>query len=86
MPGLRTCRGLWKKSSHEQFQEQMPFPKDAKINSQDSGYSTTQEAMFKFGQKIPPSPYLAISLSPQYAKTQNAPEAIVKLSSHEQVK
>jgi hypothetical protein len=71
--------------SNEQMQEQMPFPKEAKGNSQDSGYSTTPEAMVKFGQTIPPSPSLAISLSPQDAKTQNAPEDMVKLSSHEQV-
>jgi hypothetical protein len=67
------------------MQEQLPFPKDAKVNSQDSGYSTTPEAMIKFGQTIPPSPALVISLSPQDVKTQDAPEAMVKLSSHEQV-
>jgi hypothetical protein len=39
--------------SHEQMQEQMPFPKEAKGNYQDSGYSTTPEAMAKFGQTIP---------------------------------
>jgi hypothetical protein len=71
--------------SNEQMQEQMPFPKEAKGNSQYSGYSTTPEAMVKFGQMIPPSPTLAIGLSPQDAKTQDALEAMVKLSSHEQV-
>jgi hypothetical protein len=63
----------------------MPFPKEAKENSQDSGYITKPEAMVKFGQTIPPSPTLAISISPQDAKTQDFPEAMVKLSSHEQV-
>jgi hypothetical protein len=56
----------------------MPFPNEAKGNSQDSGNSTTLEAMEKIGQKIPPSPALAISLPPQDAKTQDAPEAMVK--------
>jgi hypothetical protein len=63
----------------------MHFPKEAKGNSQYSGYSTTPEAMVKFGQTIPPSPALAISISPQYSNTQDAPEAMVKSSSHEQV-
>jgi hypothetical protein len=72
-------------SSHEQMQEQMPFPKEAKGNSQDSGYSTTTEAMVKFGQTIPPSPALATSLFLQDAKTQDAPDAMVKFSSHEQM-
>jgi hypothetical protein len=70
---------------NEQMQEQMPFPKEAKGNSQDSGYSTTPDAMVKFGQTIPHSPALAISLSSQDAKTQDAPEAMVKFSSREQV-
>jgi hypothetical protein len=60
-------------SSHKQMQEHMPFPKEAKGNSQDSGYSTTQEAVVKFGQMTPTSSVLAISLFPQYAKTQDAP-------------
>jgi hypothetical protein len=72
-------------SSHEQVQEQMNLPKEAHGNYQDSGYSTTPEAMVKFGQTIPPSPALAISLSPQDANTQVAPEAMVKFYSHEQV-
>jgi hypothetical protein len=72
-------------SSNEQMQEHVPFPKEAKGNSQDSGYSTTPEAMVKFGQTIPPSPALDISLSPQDAKTQDAPEALVEFSSQEQV-
>jgi hypothetical protein len=63
----------------------MPFPKETKGNSQYSGYSTTPEAMVKFGQTIPPSPALAISISPQDTRTQYAPEAMVKFSSHEQV-
>jgi hypothetical protein len=71
--------------SNEQVQEQMAFPKEAKGNSQDSGYSTTPEDMVKFGQTIPPSPALAISLSHKDTRTQDAPEAMVKLSSHEQV-
>jgi hypothetical protein len=71
--------------SNEQMQELMPFPKETKVNSQDSGYSTTPEDMVKFGQMIPHSPALAISLSPQDARTQDAPEDMVKFSSHEQV-
>jgi hypothetical protein len=63
----------------------MPFTKEAKGNSQYLGYSTTPEAMVKFGQTIPPSPSLAISLSPQDANTQDALEAMVKFSSHKQV-
>jgi hypothetical protein len=39
--------------------------------------------MVKFGQTIPPYPALVISLFPQDAKTQDAPEAMVKFSSHE---
>jgi hypothetical protein len=66
-------------------QEQMYFPKEAKGNSQGSCYITTPDAMVKFGQTTPPSPSIAISLSPQDAKTQDAPEAMVKLSSHQQV-
>jgi hypothetical protein len=69
----------------EHFQEQMNFPKEEKGNSQDSGYNTAPEAMVKFGQTSPPSPALAISLFPQDAKTQDAPEAMVKLSSHEKL-
>jgi hypothetical protein len=71
-------------SSPEQVQEQMTCPKEAKGNSEDSGYSTAPEAMVKFGQMSPPSPALAISLFPD-SKTQDAPEATVKLSSLEQV-
>jgi hypothetical protein len=71
--------------SNEKMQEQMPFPKEAKGNSQDSGYSTMPEAMVKFGKTIPSSPALAISIYPQDAKTQDVPEAMIKLSSHEQV-
>jgi hypothetical protein len=73
-----------KVSSHEQVQEQMTFPKEEKVNYQDSGYSTAPEAMVKFEHMSPPSPALSISLFPQYAKTQDAPEAMVKLS-YEQV-
>jgi hypothetical protein len=72
-------------SSHEQLQEQLNFPKEAKVNSQDSGYSTAPEAMIKFGQTRPTSPAPAISLFPQDAKTQDAPEAMFKLSSHEKL-
>jgi hypothetical protein len=74
-----------KNSSREQVQEQMSFPKEAKGNSQDSGYSTTPEAMVKFGQMSHLSPALAIIISSQDAKTQDAPEAMVKFSSREQV-
>jgi hypothetical protein len=72
-------------SSHEQVQEQMTFPKEAKGNSQDSGYSTALEAMVKFGQMIPPYQALAIILFTQDARNQDAPEAMVKISSREQV-
>jgi hypothetical protein len=41
--------------------------------------------MVKFGQTIPPSPVLAIRISPQDSKTQDAPEAMVKLSYREQM-
>jgi hypothetical protein len=75
---------MGKVSSHAQMQEQMPFPKEEKGNYQDSGYSTTPEDMVKFGQTRTPSPDLAISLFTQYAKTQDAPEAMVELYSHEQ--
>jgi hypothetical protein len=63
----------------------MTFPKEAKGNSQYSGYSTAPEAMVKFGQMSPPSQALAISLITQDVRTQDAPEAMVKFSSHEQV-
>jgi hypothetical protein len=59
-------------SSCDQVQEQMTCPKESKGNSQDSSYSTTPEAMFKFGQTIPPSPALAISLITHNARTQDA--------------
>jgi hypothetical protein len=72
-------------SSHEQLQEQMTFPKEAKGNSQDSGYSTAPEAMVKFGQTSPPSQALAISLFTQDARTQDAPEDMVKFPSREQL-
>jgi hypothetical protein len=54
----------------------MTFPKEAKVNSQDSGYSTTLEAMVKFGQTIPPSPSLAISLITHDSRTKYALEAM----------
>jgi hypothetical protein len=69
--------------SHAKMQEHMPFPKEAKGNSKDSGYITTPEAMVKFGQTSPPSPALAISLFPQDAKTRDAPEDMVKLYYHD---
>jgi hypothetical protein len=72
-------------SSHEQLQEQMTFPKEATVNSQDSGYSTAPEAMFKFGQTSPPSQALSISLFTQDTRTQDALEAMVRFSSHEQL-
>jgi hypothetical protein len=76
---------MGKFSSNEQMQEQMHFPKKAKGNSQYAGYSTMPEAMVKFGQMIPPSSALASSLPPQDYKTQDELQALVKLSSHEQV-
>jgi hypothetical protein len=72
-------------SSHEQLQEQMTCPKEAQVNSQDSGYSNAPKAMVKFGQTSPPSQALAISLFTQDARTQDAPEAMGKLYSHEQL-
>jgi hypothetical protein len=67
----------------------MTCPKEEKGNSQDSSYITTPEDMVKFGQTTPPSPAPApapaISLVTQDAKIQDAPEAMVKLYSHEQV-
>jgi hypothetical protein len=41
--------------------------------------------MVKFGQTSPPSPSVAISLFPQDAKNQDAPENMVKLSSRKQL-
>jgi hypothetical protein len=38
-----------KKSSYEQLQEQMTFPKEANGSSQDPGYITGPEAMVQFG-------------------------------------
>jgi hypothetical protein len=76
---------MGKFSSHELVQVQMTCPKEAKGNSQDSGYSTAPEAMVKFGHMSPPSQSLAISIFTQYARTQDAPEAMEFFSSHEQV-
>jgi hypothetical protein len=76
---------MGKCSSYEQVQEQMTCPKEAKGNSQDSGYSTVPEAMVKCGQMRPPSQALAISLFTQDVRNQDAPEAMEKISSHEQV-
>jgi hypothetical protein len=76
---------MGKMSSHEQVQEQMTCPKEEKGNFQDSGYSTEPEAMFECGQMIPPSQALAISLITQVARTQDAPEAMGKFSSHAQM-
>jgi hypothetical protein len=63
----------------------MTCPKEEKVNSQDSGYSTVPEAMVQCGQMSPPSQDLAISLCPQDASIQDAPEAIGKFSSCEQI-
>jgi hypothetical protein len=63
----------------------MTFPKETKGNSQASGYSTALGAMVKFGKTSPPSQSLAIGLFTQDARTQDAPEAVVKFSSHEQL-
>jgi hypothetical protein len=60
---------MGKFSSHKQVQVQMTCPKEAKVNSQDSGYSTAPDAMVKFGQMIPPYQSLAISLFTQDART-----------------
>jgi hypothetical protein len=54
----------------------MTCTKEAKVNSQDSGYSTAPEAMAKFGQMRPPYQALAISLFTQDARTQDEPEAM----------
>jgi hypothetical protein len=56
----------------------MPFPKEAKGNSQDSGYGTTPEAMVEYGQTSPPSQALATSTFTQDARSQDAPEAMPK--------
>jgi hypothetical protein len=80
-----TPEAMGKFSSHEHVQEQMICPKEAKENSQDSGYSTAPEAMVKFEHMSPPSQALAISLFTQDARIQDAPEAMGKCSSHEQV-
>jgi hypothetical protein len=76
---------MGKISSHEQVQVQMTRPKEAKGNSQDSGYSTASEAMVKFGQMSPPSPSLAISLITHDARTQDAPKAMDFFCSNEQM-
>jgi hypothetical protein len=76
---------MGKFSSHEQLQEQMTFHKEAKVNSQDSGYSTAPEAMVKFGQTSPPSQALAIILFTQDGRNQDAPETMVKFPSREQL-
>jgi hypothetical protein len=57
----------------------MNFPKEAKGISQDSRYITAPEAMVESGQTIPPSQDLAISLLNQYARTQDAREAMPKI-------
>jgi hypothetical protein len=69
-------------SSHEQMQEQMTFPKEAKGNSQESGYSTALDAMVKFGQMSPPSQALSVILFTKDARTQDVPEAMGTFSSH----
>jgi hypothetical protein len=60
-------------SSHDQLQDQMIFPKEASKSSQDSGYINAPEAMVKFGQTVPTSQALSISLFTQDARTQDAP-------------
>jgi hypothetical protein len=64
-----------KKSSRQQMQEQMDFPKEANGSSQDPGYSTAPEAMVQIGKTIPPSQPLAISLFAQESRNKDAPEA-----------
>jgi hypothetical protein len=85
MPGFYAPEATGNCYSHEQVQVQMTCPKEAKENSQDSGYSTAPEAMVKFGKMSPPSQSLAISLFNQDARTQDVPEAMEKNYSHEQV-
>jgi hypothetical protein len=55
--------GKW--SSHEQVQEQMTCPKEAKGNSQDSGYSTAPEAMVKYEPSFPGLSHIPIYSSCQ---------------------
>jgi hypothetical protein len=74
-----------KKYFHEQVQEQMTCPKEAKGNSQDSGHSTAPEVMVKFGHMSPPSQSLAINLFTQDARTQDVPEAMEFFCSNEQI-
>jgi hypothetical protein len=65
-------------SSYEQVQEKMILPKEAHGISQDSGYNTALEAMGKCGQTIPPSQALSTSPFTQYARNQDALEAMPK--------
>jgi hypothetical protein len=60
----------------------MTFPKEAKGNYQDSGYSAAPEAMVKFGQMSPHSQALSISILSQDTRTK---EVMDFFSSHEQM-
>jgi hypothetical protein len=53
--------------------------KEATELSQDSGYSPALESMVKFGQMIHPSHALVSRVSTQYFRTQDAPEAMLKI-------
>jgi hypothetical protein len=68
-----------KKSPPEQSLVQIILSKEATELSQDSGYSNSLEAMVQFGQTSPPSHDLAYRLSTQYFRTQDAPEAMLKI-------
>jgi hypothetical protein len=86
MPGLRMLLRVWANFLlMNKCKNRCLFPRMQRQNYQDSSYNTTPEAMIKFGQRIPPSVALAISLFPQVAKTRDAPEAMVKFSSPEHV-
>jgi hypothetical protein len=70
---------MGKISSHKQVQEQITScPKEAKGNSQDSGYSTGPQAMVRFGQTSPSYQALSISLFTQDTRNQDVPEAMGK--------
>jgi hypothetical protein len=58
---------------------QMIISKEATELSQDSGYSPAPEAMVKCGQMSPPSHALASILSNKKIRTQDAPEAMLRI-------
>jgi hypothetical protein len=57
----------------------MTFPKEATEISQDSRCSNAPEYMVQFGQTCPPSHALATIISTQDTKTQDVPEAVLKI-------